>query len=106
MSNPGRFMKKTFSNQKLEIYVGDEADWYSYADNESMSYVLIVGIFKDYDEECGVITLYTDTGHTIYLSESEVGMFWLADQGFNLLEATTSTIRSGKRMLKKKRDIM
>jgi hypothetical protein len=103
----GKFMKKHLKNKKLELYVGDEADWYSYADNDSMSYVLIRGFFKDYDDESGVITMQSEAGRIFWIAEEKIEMFWEADQGFNILETTTSTVRSGKQWLKKKnRDIM
>jgi len=104
MAKPGVFMKKHFQDKRIEIYVGDESDWYSYADNESMSYVLIVGTFRDYDDESGTITLTAETGHTMYISDYKVSMFWEADKGFNILKTTTSTIRSGKNRMQRKRD--
>jgi len=105
MSKAGLFMARHLQDKKIELYVGDESDWYSYADNDSMSYVLIVGTFIDYEEDSGIITLKTKTGHTIWISETKVEMFWEAGKRFNILEATTSTIRSGKN-LNKNRDII
>ena len=108
MANTGKFMKKYLQDQKLEIYVGDESDWLSYADNDSMSYVLVIGTFKDYDEDSGVITLISETNHTFWIGEEKIEMFWKADTNFNIMETTTSTVRSGKQFLKKakNRDIM
>jgi hypothetical protein len=103
----GKFLKKNLQDQKLEIYVGDEADWFSYADNDSMSYVLIVGTFKDYDAESGVLTMISEQGKEFYIAEEKIEMFWKAGDNFNIMDTTTSTIRSGKNRLKSKdRDIM
>ena len=103
----GKFMKKHMQAKKIEFYVGDEQDRYSYADNDAMSYVLIVGTFKDYDAESGVITMTAETGHEFYLAESKIDMFWLSGNNFNIMDTSTSTIRSGKKRLKsKKRDII
>ena len=103
----GKFMKKHLQDKKLEFYVGDEADWFSYADNDAMSYVLIVGIFKDYDEDSGVITMIAETGHTFWIAEEKIEMFWLSGNRFDIMKTSTSTIRSGSNKLKKKnRDIM
>lgn len=109
MSNrTGRFIEKYLQNQKIEMYVGDETDWFTYADNDSMSYVLIVATFKDYDDESGILIMLSEQGHEFYISESKIEMFWKADTGFNIMDTTTSTIRSGKNRLKNKknRDIM
>ncbi len=109
MANTGKFMKKNLQGQRLELYVGDQADWFSYADNDSMSYVLIVGTFKDYDEDSGIITLISETGHIFWIGEDKIEMFWKAGTSFNIMETTTSTIRSGRQLLKgknKNRDIM
>lgn len=100
-------MQKHFKGQKVECFIGDEADWFSYADNESMSYVLIIGTIKDYDEDCGIITMQSETGHDFYLSDDKIEMFWKAGTKFNIMDTSTSTIRSGKQRLKnKKRDIL
>ena len=59
----GKFINKNLRNQKIEIYIGDTGDWFTYADNESMSYVLIICTPTDYDDESGVITMLSETGH-------------------------------------------
>lgn len=107
MSKIGIFLKKHFQDKKLELYVGDKGDWYHYSDNESMSYVLIISIFKDYDEESGVVTLLSETGHTFWVSEDKIEMFWEHGKRFDIMKTSTSTIRSGHSILKnKQRDIM
>jgi len=103
----GKFIEKHLQNQKIELFVGDESDWYSYADNDSMSYVLIVATFKDYDEESGVLTMISEQGYEFYIAENKIEMFWKSGNNFNIMDTTTSTIRSGKKRLKgKNRDIM
>lgn len=106
MAKIGLFLQNNMSGKKIELYVGDQADWMSYADNDTMSYVLIVGTFKDYDAASGVITLISETSMEFYVSEDKIDMFWLAGQKFNIRDTTTTTIKSGKSRIAKNRDIL
>lgn len=106
MAKIGKFINKHMKGEKVQLYIGDEMDWFKYADNESMSYVLIVCTLKDYDEECGVITAISENGQEFYISEDKIEMFWKHGSKFNIMETSTSTVRSGKRRLKGERDIM
>ena len=106
MAKMGKFLSKRFLNKQVEFYMGDTAEWLQYAENNSMSYAIIVGVLEAYDEEDGVITLKVHTGHSIYIDEESISSAWEANKGFNMLKVTKSTIRSGKDFTKQNRDIM
>lgn len=102
----GKFMETHLKGKRIEMYIGDQAEWVNYSDASVMSYAVIVGIFKAYDEKSGVITFVSDDGKIFYMVESKVGVFWESGSGFNIVDATQPTIKGGKQWLKKPRDIM
>lgn len=104
----GQFLYRNFLDKEVMLYTGDQNDWFKYQDNDSMAYVLIVGVVTDYDDECGILTMESKNKENFYIAEDSISMFWLADSTFKLVENTTSTIRSGKKWLggKVDRDIM
>ena len=109
MAKIGKFISKNFMNKKLEVFIGLDNEWLSYADGDVQSYTIIIATPVAYDEESGTMTLKNNTNQTFYLNEESIEMFWEIDSGFKLLENVSSTIRHGKRWLKNNkpdRDIM
>jgi len=107
-NNCGRFIASKFMNAKLEMFIGLSSEWLTYADGDAQSYTIVIATPIEYDEDSGIMTLKNDRGQKFYVSEDSIQMFWLADEGFKLIENTSSTIHSGKSWLigKKNRDIM
>ncbi len=107
-NNSGQFIADNLLNQKIEIFMGIDSEWLSYADGDAQSYTIVVAIPVSFDKNSGVLTLKNDRGQDFYLSESNIQMFWKSGTDFKLIENTTSTIRTGKQWLKspKSRDIM
>lgn len=107
MACVGKLIAKKFMNKRIEMFVGLENEWLSYADGDVQAYTLIIATPIDYDEECGVIEFKTQDNSIFYVNEESIDMFWEAGKGFRLIEHTSSTIRTGKQWLQpKKRDIM
>lgn len=108
-SKCGKFIASKFMNKKLKMFVGLSSEWLSYADGDAQSYTIIIATPVEYDEESGIMTLRNDLGQEFYVAEESIQIFWSDASAFKLLENTSSTIQSGKRLLKgqaKVRDIM
>ena len=106
-NNSGQFIADNFMNQKIEIFTGIDSEWLNYADGDAQSYTLIIAFPVAFDANSGILTLRNDQGQKFYMSESNIQMFWKSGTDFNLIENTTSTIRTGKQWLKNpNRDIM
>ena len=108
MNKNGKFIANNLLNQQLEMFIGLDNEWLSYADGDVQSYTIVIAVPKAYDEESGILTLQNDQGQIFYMCESTIQMFWKSDSRFRLIENTSSTIRTGKNWLKnrKNRDIM
>jgi len=104
MSKIGKFMKKNMQDQRIELFVGEHREWVAYSEWNAISHIIVVGTFKDYDEDSGIITMVADTGHTFYISDEKIEMFWKADSGFDLILSSTATVKTSKG--NKNRDIM
>lgn len=104
----GKFIGRKLLDKKLEMFIGLDNEWLSYADGDVQAYTIIVATPKEYDEDSGVLTMQNDLGQTFFMHEDVIQMFWLSGSGFTLIENTSSTIRTGKQWLgtKKDRDIM
>jgi hypothetical protein len=105
MAGNGKFINKTLQGERLELFIGLDSEWLSYADGDAQSYTIVIATPKEFDEETGVLTLENTRGQIFYMHEDTIQMFWIADSGFKLIENTTSTIRTGKSH-SKNRDIM
>jgi len=104
MAKQGKFINDNLMNQKLELFIDLDSEWLSYQDGDAQSYTVLLATPKAYDEASGILTMEGELGHTFYLNEDSIDMFWKYDSGFSLTENSTSTIRPGKG--KKNRDIM
>jgi len=108
-NNCGRFIANKFMDQKIEMFIGLSSEWLAYADGDAQSYTIVVAIPIEYDEDSGILTLKNDQNQIFYISEDSIQMFWERSAGFKLMENTSSTISSGKRLLKEQnvtRDFM
>lgn len=103
MAKYGKFINNNLMNQKLELFIGNDSEWLSYQDGDYQSYTILLATPKAYDEETGILTMLSETGHTFYLAEGSIEMFWEAGNGFAVSHNSTSTMRPRKA---KKRDIM
>jgi len=101
----GKFIANNLLNQKLELFVGFENEWLSYADGDVQAYTLLIATPTAYDVESGVITFVNDQGQEFYMDETKIQMFWKAETKFKLIENATSTMRSGKQWLKDKKNM-
>ena len=105
-SKCGKFIAGKFMNQKLEMFIGLSSEWLTYADGDAQSYTLVIATPIEYDEDSGILTLQNDRNQVFYVSEETIQMFWPIGTGFKLIENTSSTIRTGKKLLTGQRDIM
>ena len=108
MNKNGKFIANNLLNQQLELFIGLDNEWLSYADGDVQAYTIVIAVPKAYDEESGVLTLENDQGQQFYICEDTIQMFWKFGSGFKLVENTSSTMRTGKHWIKsrKKMDIM
>lgn len=105
MAKHGKFIAENFINTKLDLFVGLDSEWLSYADCDAQSYTIVVAIPLAYDEASGILTFRNDKSQEFYISEEFIKMFWISGSGFKLNDNTTSTIHHG-RPRNHKRDIM
>lgn len=106
MAKVGKFIaNNNLLGKELELFVGLDSEWLSYADGDAQSYTIIIATPTDYDEESGMLTLQNQKGQTFFISEGYIDMFWEVDSKFKLMENTSSTIKTGKKFRKSK-DIM
>lgn len=107
MAKIGKFISANLMNKKLEVFIGLDNEWLSYADGDVQSYTIVIATPTDYHEESGILTFKNDTNQIFYVNENTIDMFWEIDSGFRLVDNVSSTIRHGKRWLKRaKTDIM
>jgi hypothetical protein len=104
MAKVGKFLEKHFKNKEVEISIGEELEWISYSDSETFNRTLIQATFIEYDEECEILVMRNTKNTTFYIAEDIVQMFWAP--GFKILESIKTTINTGKKLIKKDRDIM
>lgn len=107
MANIGKFFEKRFKNKEVEFYTGLDREWITYADSSTINGTLISAIYKEYDEDSGVMTFLTVDGkHEIYIAETAIEMFW--EPGVSLMEYSKTIMNTGQGAFnqKKKRDIM
>ncbi len=107
MAQIGKFLEKRFKNKQIEFYTGIDREWINYADSTTINGTLITAIYKEYDEESGVLIFTTlDGDHEIYVSEDAIEIFWRP--GFHLMEHSRTVMNTGQRVYnaKKDRDIM
>lgn len=106
MAKAGKFISdKGLLGKELEIFVGLDSEWLSYADGDAQAYTIIIATPTDYDDDTGILTLKNSKDQIFFMNEVYIDMFWETDSKFALVENTTSTIRSGKQY-RKKRDII
>lgn len=105
MAKHGKFIAENFLNHKLELFIGLDSEWLSYADGDAQSYTLVVATPLEYYEDSGMIKLINEKGKVFYMGEDFIKMFWEVDSGFRLNESTTSTVHYG-RPRNKTRDIV
>ena len=89
---------------KLNLSIGLDSEWLAYQDGDIQAYTILIATPVDYDEECGMLTMISETGHRFYLSEGTIEMFWVEGSGFSLFHNSTSTMRPLKG--KSNKDIM
>jgi len=102
----GKFLFKKFQGKEVEIFTGMESEYIELDQFSTFNRFILRATVIDYDEECGIITLKSPTGHEFYLNEFKIELIWEADTGFELLETLRSMIRTGKDFTRKNRDIM
>ena len=92
----GKFISDKLLNKKLEVFIGLDNEWLSYADGDVQSYTIVVATPVDYHTESGTITFKNDRGQIFYINEEYIEMFWEVGSNFKLLENVSSTMRHGK----------
>lgn len=101
----GIFFEKKFKDKLVEVYVGLDREWITYADSSAINGAILCLIFKGHDS--GILTFETPDGeHEIYIPENIIQMFW--KPGFKIMEHTKTMINTGQSVYNKKknRDIM
>jgi hypothetical protein len=106
MAQLGKFFEKRFKGKEVELYTGIDREWITYADSTTINGTLMRVIFKEYDEDSGVLIFTTSDGeHEIYVSEDAIEMFW--PPGFHLIEHSRTVMNTGQRIFNRKnRDFM
>lgn len=105
MAKYGKFIAKKFMDTKLQLFVGLDSEWLSYADCDAQSYTIVIATPIEYDDSSGILTFRNDKNQKFYISEEFIKMFWVSDSGFKLNDNTTSTIHNS-RPRSRKRDIV
>lgn len=105
MAQIGKFLEKKFLNKEVEFYTGFDSEWIDYSDTNTINGAIICGVFREYDEECGVITLSSvHDGTLFYVAEDTIEMIW--EPGLKIVKTIKTMINTGQKLYNKQRDIM
>lgn len=105
MSQIGKFFEKHFKNKEVEFYTGLDREWVNYADSTTINGTLMYMIFREYDEDCGIMTFSTlDGKHEVYVAEDAIEMFW--KPGFSILEHSKTVLNTSQKLFNQNKDIM
>jgi hypothetical protein len=106
MAQIGKFLNKKFLNKEVELYIGNESEWINYSDSSTINISIVCGIVKEYDAECGILTMASVfDGSLFYICEDTIQMVW--EPGFKASKTIKSMLNTGSKLYQNKyRDIM
>ena len=106
MAQIGKFIYSKFHNQEIEFITEMNSEWIEYSDHTAINDAILSVKVIDYDEDSGVLTfLSTETKETFYVSEESIELFWEKDK-FDIIKNSRNILKTGRKYIKKDRDIM
>jgi hypothetical protein len=106
MAQIGKFIFNKFKGKHIEFTLDRASEWVEYSDHTAINETIMSGTVLEYDEDSGVITLATiEENDVFYVSEESISVFWEHGK-FQLLKHTGNMLNTGRKYIKKDRDIM
>jgi len=106
MAQTGKFIFNNFYGKAIEFIMDFNSEWIEYADHTSINDTILSGVVQAYDEETGIITFMTiNEGQEFYIAEDSITLFWEKGK-YNFLRHAQNVYNTGRKYLKKDRDIM
>ena len=106
MAQIGKFIYRKFHNQYIEFITEMNSEWIEYSDHTAINDAILSGKVLDYDEESGVLTFAAlETNQVFYISEESIEIFWETGR-FDLIKNSNNILKTGRKYIKKDRDIM